>query len=247
MIQWIRGAAAALLAALLVALTIPGAAASGAVPVTEVSTYTYDRPFVPSAQSDSRYDRGPPLAAARVGHQRADDHRSSGSEPRLYVAATPATHDYDPLGRLAPVDPNIAYTVEATHVAAGSQRRVISSSQFSRVAANTGPRALPVGPWGQKVVDARGKLPSSWGPGRPNAKGVGTRWSDPASQGNGIRVDQGIPGSSFASQQVDHVVVRSGGRILGPDGKPIVGSLSQNPQAHIPYSDWLGWSSWSTP
>ena len=114
-------------------------------------------------------------------------------------------------------------------------------------AANTGPRALPIGPWGQKIVDARTRLPSSWGPGTPNVKGVGTRWFDPANKGNGIRIDQGLPGSSFASQQVDHVVVRSGGQILGPDGKPIVGSLSQNPQAHIPLSDWLTWSSWSTP
>jgi RHS repeat-associated protein len=113
--------------------------------------------------------------------------------------------------------------------------------------ATAGPRALPIGPWGQKIVDARAKLPNSWGPGTPNTKGVGTRWFDPANKGNGIRIDQGIPGSSFPSQQVDHVVVRSGGRILGPDGKPIVGSLSENPQAHIPLSDWLTWSSWGAP
>ncbi|WP_162799151.1 RHS repeat protein [Nocardioides sp. 616] len=121
-------------------------------------------------------------------------------------------------------------------------------TKFGRgTAANTGPRALSVGPWGQKIVDARTRLPGSWGPGTPNAKGVGTRWFDPANKGNGVRIDQGIPGSSYASQQVDHVVVRNGGRIFGPDGKPIVGPLSQNPQAHIPLSDWLTWSSWSTP
>lgn len=77
---------------------------------------------------------------------------------------------------------------------------------------------------------------------------VGTRWFDPAApKANGIRVDQGIPGSSWTSQQVDHVVVRSGGRVLGPDGKPIVGSLKDNPQAHIPVADWLNWTSWNAP
>lgn len=141
MIQWIRGAAAALLVALLVALTIPGAAASGAVPVTEVHTYTYDRPFVPSAQSDSRYDRAPPLAAARVGPERADDHRSSGSEPRLEMAATPATHDYDRLEGLAPADSNSTYTVEATHVAAGSQRRVLRVHSFPVLPQSQQPRS----------------------------------------------------------------------------------------------------------
>jgi hypothetical protein len=91
------------------------------------------------------------------------------------------------------------------------------------------------------------RVPKDWGPGLANKKGIGIRWTDPTNPGNGIRIDEGIPGSSWPSQQVDHVVVRSGGQILGPDGKPIVGSLAQNPQAHIPLSDWLNWSSWSMP
>ncbi len=91
------------------------------------------------------------------------------------------------------------------------------------------------------------RVPSAWGDGVANSKGVGTRWFDPAApKANGIRIDEGIPGSSWPSQQVDHVVVRSGGRILGPDGKPIVGTLGDNPQAHIPLSDWL-WTSWNAP
>jgi len=71
--------------------------------------------------------------------------------------------------------------------------------------------------------------------------------STPAPKANGIRIDEGVPGSSSPSQQVDHVVVRSGGRILGPDGEPIVGSLRDNPQAHLPLSDWLNWTSWNAP
>lgn len=124
--------------------------------------------------------------------------------------------------------------------------RLLSPSPV--VAAEAGPRALPVGPWGQKVVDTRDKLPSAWGPGNPNAKGVGTRWSDPsAPQTNRVRLDEGLPGSGWPSQQVDHVVVHSGGRILGPDGKPIIGSLRENPQAHIPVSYWRNWTSWNAP
>jgi hypothetical protein len=48
-------------------------------------------------------------------------------------------------------------------------------------------------------------------------------------------------------QQVDHVVVREGGRILGRDGNPIVGSLQKNPEAHTPLSDWLNLASWNKP
>jgi filamentous hemagglutinin len=92
------------------------------------------------------------------------------------------------------------------------------------------------------------KVPSAWGKGIANRKSVGTRWFDPAApKANGIRIDKGIPTSPLPSQQVGHVVVHSGGKILGPDGKPIVGSLKKNPQAHIPLSDWLGWTSWNTP
>lgn len=64
------------------------------------------------------------------------------------------------------------------------------------------------------------KVPREWGEGIANSKGAGTRWFDPAApQTNGVRIDAGTPGSSLASQQVDHVVVRSGGRILGLAGR----------------------------
>lgn len=173
----------------------------------------------------------------------------------LLLAAAPASAAYAPAAetRLGVFDPAVTVVVWVHECIPSGQRPVRGPSQLqvvsgSCVAAEAGPRALPVGPWGQKVVDARDKLPSSWGPGNPNAKGVGTRWSDPsAPQTHGLRLDQGIPGSGWPSQQVDHVVVRSGGRILGPDGKPIVGSLRDNPQAHIPLSDWRNWASWNAP
>jgi RHS repeat-associated protein len=105
--------------------------------------------------------------------------------------------------------------------------------------------AIPA--WEGLLDDAAAKLPDSWGPGIANRKGVGNRWTDPSDVGNGVRIDQGTPGASFPSQRVDHVVVRSEGRILGPDGKPIVGSLAENPQAHIPLTDWLDWDQWNQP
>jgi hypothetical protein len=92
------------------------------------------------------------------------------------------------------------------------------------------------------------KVPCSWGRGLPITKGVGLKLVDPAApKANIIRIDAGIPGSPWPSQQVDHVVVQSEGRTLGPVGKPVVGSLPENPQAHIPLMDWLTWSSWNTP
>lgn len=38
-----------------------------------------------------------------------------------------------------------------------------------------------------------------------------------------------------------------GGKVLGPNGQPIDGRISDNPQAHIPLNEWLTWSSWGTP
>lgn len=241
MIRRIMIAVSALMTAWLGLLVSPQVAADAASHLQ--LTYSYDGHQHSDPTLDATSERGPPAAYGFLIPQGAVDPGSHGVSTRPSGPTTRPSHDYDVTVAVTQ-DVNVGRTPVA-HVEAVDGAP--SAPQGAHAAANAGPRALPVGPWGQKIVDARGRLPSSWGPGRPNAKGVGTRWSDPASQGNGIRVDQGIPGSSFASQQVDHVVVRSGGRILGPDGKPIVGSLSQNPQAHIPYSDWLGWSSWSTP
>ena len=97
------------------------------------------------------------------------------------------------------------------------------------------------------LAEGSAKVPNEWGPGKANSKGTGTRWQDPSYKGNGVRIDKGIPESNWASQRVDHVVVRSGGKQLGPDGKPLQGSLQDFPEGHIPLSDWLGWSEWNQP
>ena len=130
----------------------------------------------------------------------------------------------------------------AEHIAAG-QHWVRGPSQLRLVSGHC-VAAEDVGALEQGAA----KVPSAWGDGAANTKGVGTKWSDPSEpQANRIRIDDGVPGSAWPSQQVDHVVVHSGERILGPDGEPIVGSLRDNPQAHIPLSDWLNWSSWNAP
>lgn len=99
----------------------------------------------------------------------------------------------------------------------------------------------------QEAVD---KVPDEWGPGQPNRKKEGERWLDPENpNGNGVRIDKGDPTSPNPSQRVDHVVVRTDGKVLGPDGQPIPAgeSIKNHPEAHIPLSEWLKWRSWNQP
>ena len=81
---------------------------------------------------------------------------------------------------------------------------------------------------------ARDKIPQEWGNGKPNRKGDGWRWEDPQNPGNGIRIDKGNPYHSLPSQQVNHVVIRQNGRVIGCDGRPIQGTIKNDPvSAHI--------------
>jgi len=94
--------------------------------------------------------------------------------------------------------------------------------------------------------DVTEKIPPEWGPGRPNKKGTGLRWTDPKNKGNGVRVDRGDPKSPQPSQRTDHALVRSKGKVIGRDGKPIAGSISENgPDAHIPLREYRTWSKWN--
>jgi len=96
-----------------------------------------------------------------------------------------------------------------------------------------------------EVID---KIPAEWGDGDDNRKGKGTRWQDPNNKGSGVRVDKGDPNNSQPSQQVDHVIVRDKGVVIGRDGNPINGSIKQDPtNAHIPLSEYVNWSSWNKP
>jgi RHS repeat-associated protein len=91
-------------------------------------------------------------------------------------------------------------------------------------------------------------IPTGWGDGRPNKKGIGTRWADPKNEGNGVRIDQGNPNNPQVAQQVDHVVVRHNGKVIGRDGKPVHGSIKDDPMnAHIPFAEWSTWRKWYAP
>jgi hypothetical protein len=103
--------------------------------------------------------------------------------------------------------------------------------------------------WGEQASkDNQNKVPSSWGDSSPTKKGEGVRWNDPSNKGNSIRIDKGNPNSPNASQKVDHVVVNSGGRVIGRNGQPINGSIKNDPvNAHIPHSEWKNWTNWNKP
>ncbi|MFD9863417.1 hypothetical protein [Streptomyces alboflavus] len=63
-----------------------------------------------------------------------------------------------------------------------------------------------------------------------------------------MRIDKGEPSNPQKYQQVDHVVINSGGKIIGRDGKVIDGSIKDNPRAaHIPVDEWVKWKAWNKP
>jgi len=91
------------------------------------------------------------------------------------------------------------------------------------------------------------QIPSKWGDGFPTKKGVGVRYVDPKNPGNRVRIDKGRPESEFPTQQVDHVVVVRGGKVIGRDGKPIQTSIREDyERSHIPLKEWLNWTTWDT-
>lgn len=91
------------------------------------------------------------------------------------------------------------------------------------------------------------KIPDGWDRSETR-KGVGTKWQDPNDNGNGVRIDKGNPNNSQTTQQTDHVIVRSEGKVIGRDGKPINGSIKDNyDKAHIPLSEYKDWIQWNSP
>lgn len=92
------------------------------------------------------------------------------------------------------------------------------------------------------------KVPSEWGLPIPNKKGVGVRYFDPVKKNqSSIRIDMGNPNNSQVLQQVDHVLINKGGKVLGPDGNPIPGAIADFPESHIPLGTWIDWENWYTP
>lgn len=91
------------------------------------------------------------------------------------------------------------------------------------------------------------KFPEGWAV-SPNKKGVGFRWQDPNNKGNGVRIDKGEPDISQKTQQVDHVIVRYNGKVIGRDGKPVSGSIKDHAEeVHIPLNEYRKWKNWYSP
>ncbi|WP_199919291.1 hypothetical protein [Streptomyces sp. NRRL S-1824] len=107
---------------------------------------------------------------------------------------------------------------------------------------------------------AAGKVPAGWsGPEITRSmrasikKGgeikYGFVWRGPKQQS--IRIDKGDPNGK-PTQQVDHVVINSGGDVIGRSGNAIPkvkgGSISTyHTESHIPYSEWIKWKHWNSP
>jgi hypothetical protein len=90
----------------------------------------------------------------------------------------------------------------------------------------------------QRLEKVRERL-SGWKE-TPNRKGVGSRFQDPANQGNRVRVDRGNPDHDLPSQRPDHVVQQRGGQTVNAEGKPIQAPKpASTPEAHIPLKEWL--------
>jgi hypothetical protein len=116
------------------------------------------------------------------------------------------------------------------------------------------PRDGKTGPPAFIPPDALEKIPLKFGMGIPNNKTRGDkkegwRWFSPAKpEEDGVRIDKGDPNSKQPSQRVDHVIIRSGGVVIGRDGKPINGSINENAEkAHIPLEEYRKWQRWDHP
>lgn len=76
-----------------------------------------------------------------------------------------------------------------------------------------------------------------------NAKGL--RWGD-IKGNNQVRIMKGRKDAQFECQQRDYVQVRRGGQVIGRNQKEVKPTSSfpspgDNPEAHIPYEEWVNW------
>ncbi len=171
-----------------------------------------------------------------------------GSLP-VTTTVSAASFTYD-LSAIARVGVHEIGTVRTDPAQLSDPRDASASPLVGDSGASTTPFALVVATNSASWLDeaATAKVPEGWGSGAATNKGVGSRWTDPANPGNGIRIDQGSPANSQISQQVDHVVVRHNGQVIGRNGQAISGSLKENAiEAHIPLSEWLTWTDWFAP
>ncbi|MGL4489138.1 MAG: hypothetical protein ACRCU5_06810 [Rhizobiaceae bacterium] len=65
-------------------------------------------------------------------------------------------------------------------------------------------------------------IPADW-VGSPTQSAPGFRWDDPKGQ-NSVRFFKGDPNDTDATKRQPYVIVISDGKLMGRDGKPIVGA-----------------------
>lgn len=168
----------------------------------------------------------------------------------------------NPFGILVPGTPENEAWVHGAGRAFGAARDAVGqvfNSQIREETDNVGQSDATSGaPVPPATADApewippevRALVPPEWGDGEPTKKGEGRRWTDPENKGNGVRIDRGNPDNSQPTQQQDHVVVNSGGKVIGRDGRPLPppGRVKDHPeQAHIPLPEYQGWRTWNKP
>jgi RHS repeat-associated protein len=135
---------------------------------------------------------------------------------------------------------------------------VVNEGNGGQAGAPVGGRAAGVGsklfgpgwmPYGSS------KIPSGWSGPLPTKKfrkspnKPGYVWRAPKGQ-DSVRIDKGDPNAYWDTQKVDHVVINSGGRIVGRGGEllPPGARIQDYPEAaHIPLEEWLTWRSWNAP
>lgn len=138
-------------------------------------------------------------------------------------------------------------TVQGVHTYhVGRRGLLVHNSDLCGVGGNVGPGWFPFG---------TNKIPRGWsGPAmtskfRGNPGKAGFVWRSRAGQ-DSVRIDRGNPNSPFPSQRVDHVVINSGGSIVGRNGVPFPpGTRIKDvaSDAHVPLSEWETWRSWNAP
>ncbi|WP_203338308.1 hypothetical protein [Nocardioides limicola] len=217
------------------------AEALAVVPSVPGPSYTYDTPTYDAPENYAAPERGLPVKGYASTTYNAVDLRSYGPPAVLGGHGPRATYDYD----------DTALLVQGAMVAATPERPARAHEgappafERTRVAAKT-----PIGPgW---FPHGTNKIPSGWsGPGmtkkfRQDPGKEGFVWRGPKQ--SSVRIDRGNPSSPYPSQQVDHVVINDGGRVVGRDGQllPSGTRISDVPdQAHIPLSEWNTWGSWN--
>jgi hypothetical protein len=242
-LNWAGRAVVPLLVAMLLGVPsgLTALASTPATPQALVASHIYDGHHHAATEAHTIAERGPPAVHDLPTAYDDVASWSDGPSARLPRAPLPTTYPYDYPPPLAQAARPTSTTNEQAQVAGADW----SSLARTGVAAKT-----PIGPgW---FPHGTNKVPSGWsGPGmtkkfRQDPGKEGFVWRGPKQ--SSVRIDRGNPSSPYPSQQVDHVVINDGGRIVGRDGQllPPGTRISDVPdQAHIPLSEWNTWGSWN--